>query len=69
MKLAERIIDLTTQGIMIGFEFNPVLETVRTSAKKGPWLATTDLSFLDIENADNKDDLLVDAINNAVKKF
>ena len=69
MKLAERILDLTTQGFTIGFKFNPVLESIHVTVKKGPWLASTDLSFLDIENVDNKDDLLVDALNNAVKKL
>lgn len=69
MKLAERILDLATQGFTIGFQFNPVLESVRIVAKKGPWLSSTDLSFLDIENTDNEDDLLVDAIENAVKNL
>lgn len=69
MKLAERILDLTTQGFTIGFQFNPILDAVRVTVKKGPWLASTDLSFLDIENTDNEDDLLVDAIENAVKNL
>lgn len=69
MKLAERILDLATQGVTVEFQFNPVLESVRASVKKGPWIASTDLPFLDIENTDNKDDLLVDAIDNAVKKL